>query len=389
MNILHLPVQRLTSEPKHHFFGYFDKFPWDKNGKRILAHQTDFTARQPKPGEKAVVGVIENEIFQPVSTTDAWCWQQGSMLQWLPDSENKIIFNDREGDSFVSRILDLSTGRSETVCRPIYCLSPDGRWALSVNFSRLDRERPGYGYPGGHDPFLGHHPDDDGIWLVDLKANTARLIISLDQVTREYLRTGENGMEGVAGWFNHLLFSPDSRRIAFFHRWRIYRPNGAPFYITHMFTANIDGSELYPLNIEDMSSHYVWVNNRQIINFSNRHATGHNYHLFTDQTDQVEVIAKGVFAGNGHCSYSSDSRWMLTDSYPLAEDSCRRLYLYRLADGEAFEIGSFYADPNYPAPTRCDLHPNWSRDDSKVLIDSIHEGSRQIYMIDVSSLTKA
>lgn len=389
MKISPLPVKRLTSGPKHHFFGYFDKYPWDKSGRRILAHQTEFSARQPVRGEKATIGIIENESFTPVAETDAWCWQQGSMLQWLSDAENKIIFNDREGDGFVARILDLATGERQTICRPIYCLSPDGRWALSLNFSRLDRERPGYGYAGGRDPFLGqHHPDGDGVWLVDLKANTAQLVVSLDRITREFLRTGKNGMERTPGWFNHMLFSPDSRRISFFHRWRTRRPGGAPGHLTHMFTANIDGSDLYPLNLEDMSSHYVWVNDRQIINFSNRHATGNNYHLFTDQTDQVEVIAKNVFAGDGHCSYSSDGRWMLTDSYPL-KDSCRRLYLYRLADGEAFEIGSFYADPSYPGPTRCDLHPNWARDDSQVLIDSIHEGSRQIYLVDVSSLTKA
>ena len=77
---------------------------------------------------------------------------------------------------------------------------------------------------------------------------------------------------------------------------------------------------------------------------------------------------------------------MLTDSYPL-EDNCRKLFLYRLCDNTAFEIGSFYSDPSYPVPTRCDLHPNWSRDCRSVCIDSVHEGSRQIYLLDVSELT--
>jgi Tol biopolymer transport system component len=78
---------------------------------------------------------------------------------------------------------------------------------------------------------------------------------------------------------------------------------------------------------------------------------------------------------------------MLTDSYP-GKDSCRKLFLYNLESKEAFEIGSFYADPAYPTVTRCDLHPNWSRDDKYVCIDSIHEGSRQVYLLDVSSFTK-
>ena len=147
---LHLEVQRITDGPKHHFFGYFDKFPWNQKGNYLLAQEVDFTARQPIPGEKSVLGMIDlnnDNKFIPVAETDAWCWQQGCMFQWLNDSQSKVIYNDREGDHFVSRVLDIETGMRETLCRPIYCLSPDGKWALSLNFSRLDRERPGYGYP--------------------------------------------------------------------------------------------------------------------------------------------------------------------------------------------------------------------------------------------------
>ena len=387
MIMSHLAATKLTPESKHHFFGYFDKFPYDKSGRFLLSHKIDFTARQPEPGEKAGICLIDlandNKIIR-IAESGAWNWQQGCMLQWLNDSETRIIYNDCEGNRFVARILDIVTGEKQTLSRPIYCLSPDGRWALSLNFSRLDRERPGYGYPGGFDPNIGvDRPDNEGIWLVDLKTDSARLVVSVDEVTRRFYR---ETMEGVPGWFNHLLFSPDSRRFAFFHRWRVCGKNGEKWHTTHMFTVNIDGSEIHPLNLEDMSSHYTWINNSQIINFSNRHATGWQYHLFTDRTDKVEVIARGVFPGDGHCSYSPNWKWMLTDSYP-EHDEFRRLYLYELATGAAYEIGSFQSDMSYPIPTRCDLHPNWSRDGHKVCIDSTHEGSRQVYELDVTPVT--
>ena len=35
---------------------------------------------------------------------------------------------------------------------------------------------------------------------------------------------------------------------------------------------------------------------------------------------------------------------------------------------------------------RADLHPRWDRDQRRVCIDSIHEGSRQIYVLDATSL---
>ena len=118
----HLEVQRITDGPKHHFFGYFDKFPWNQKGNYLLAQEVDFTARQPIPGEKSVLGMIDlnnDNKFIPVAETDAWCWQQGCMFQWLNDSQSKVIYNDREGDHFVSRVLDIETGKRETLCRPI------------------------------------------------------------------------------------------------------------------------------------------------------------------------------------------------------------------------------------------------------------------------------
>ncbi|MCK5011076.1 MAG: hypothetical protein KAS98_11355, partial [Deltaproteobacteria bacterium] len=327
--------------------------------------------------------------FIPLGETVAWNWQQGAMLQWLNDAPGKIIYNDRQGDDFVARIMDVNTGEKQTICRPIYCLSPDGNYALSVNFALLDKERPGYGYRDVKNPWEGiDHTDEDGIWLVDLKKNSARLLISYDQVIKQfYLPT----MDNVSNWFNHLLFSPDSERFAFFHRWRTEKSaiEGAVYapHLTRMYTAGIHDSSLYPLNLDDMSSHYTWVNDKRIINYSRQFGQGDHYYLYTDQTDQVEVIGEELFDVDGHCSFSLDQKWMLTDNYPTQDNKgiCG-LYLMDIVKNTRYEIGSFQADPSLPTPTRCDLHPNWSRDCRRVCIDSMHEGFRGIYVIDVSEL---
>ena len=229
----HLPAVRVSPPDRHCFFGYFDKFPWDRSERYLLCQYADFEARQPVPGEKLTLGMIDlqdNNRFIKLAETDSWCWQQGCMFQWLNDAESTVIYNDREGDHFVARTLDVKTGETKTICRPVYCLSPDGRYAASLNFSRLDRERPGYGYPGAFDP-TEHDPipADDGVYIVDLKKNTSRLIVSVKEVTERFFRSD---MTPGPGWFNHMLFSPDSRRIAFFHRWRLYDKDGTPNWHT-------------------------------------------------------------------------------------------------------------------------------------------------------------
>ena len=98
------PVKRVTDEPKYHFFGYYDKSPWDIRDHYILSLQTSFEDRPPRPEDEAVIGILDPEddyAFKTLATTHAWNWQQGCMLQWIPNSESKIIFNDREDGRYL------------------------------------------------------------------------------------------------------------------------------------------------------------------------------------------------------------------------------------------------------------------------------------------------
>lgn len=326
--VRHLPVERISPDDgMHYFFGYFDKYPFDVSQRFLLGHRIGFMGRQPEPDEKAQIVVFDlengNEMI-PVAETNAWCWQQGAMLQFVPGSASKIIFNDRRNGRFISRIIDLADGSEEELPRPIYTLSPDGRNAMSLNFSRLDRERPGYGYCGVPETCaeIGH-PADDGIWHMDLTTGETKLAISYQNIVD--FQPLES-MQNVQNWFNHMLFSPDGKRFAFFHRWRIAKSLKELYapHLTRMYTANPDGSELYLLNPDDMSSHYSWVDNTHIINYSRRHGRGDHYFLYEDRTQNVDVVGEELFEDDGHCSYSLDRKWMLTDCYPQDWNGFRR-----------------------------------------------------------------
>ncbi len=74
------------------------------------------------------------------------------MLQWRPGSDTEVMWNDRQGDQHVCHLLDVKTKQQRTLPRPIYALSPDGKYAITADFARIQRMRPGYGYVGLPDP---------------------------------------------------------------------------------------------------------------------------------------------------------------------------------------------------------------------------------------------
>jgi len=114
---------------------------------------------------------------------------------------------------------------------------------------------------------------------------------------------------------------------------------------------------------------------------------GDRFFLFADLTGEREIIGEGVLTQNGHCSYSPDRRWILTDTYPDYR-GFRHLLLYNTKKNILVEIGKFFSPPELEGEIRCDLHPRWSKDGKKVCIDSAHEGSRQMYIIDVTDIVK-
>lgn len=365
--------QRLSPQDSHYFYGYFDKFPWNSRGEHPV-HKVDFAGKHPRFGDKAQIGLLKEGRFEQVSETFSWCWQQGSMLEFFDD--DTLIWNDIEDDHFVAR---LSNGKCYD--RPVYTLSADRKYALSLNFSRLDVERPGYGYPGGNDTAMLHaFPADDGIFLLDLTTGKSKLIISLQQLVDEFYAPGA---DSNVNWVNHLTISPDGRKIAFIHRFRCYGPwgRGVKSYVTRMFTANIDGSNLWKLPIDFHASHYTWKNCDELIVYSRLPKGGDQYRIYKVGNNSPRIFAQDRLPANGHCSFSPDQRLLLTDSYTEA-DGCRELVIYDEEKDVRYSLGRFFS-PDILFCTRCDLHPRWSKDGQRISFDSFHEKFRGTYMIEL------
>ena len=383
------PVRAITRGPKFHWFGYYDKLAFDPSDRYVLGMEVDFEHRSPKPDDAIRLGMVDlrdSDRWIELGKSQAWNWQQGCMLQWLPRSKSDVIYNDREGERYVSIILNVKTGRKRKLPAPIYAVSPDARWAIAPDFRRLADTRPGYGYNGIPDPnqeVLA--PEDTGIWRMDLRTGEHKLILSFAEVVRipSPPPNPQWGSTGAKHWFNHLLVSPDGSRFIFLHRWT----GGAAGTrrITRMFTANPDGKELHLVDGYGGISHFIWRDPRHILSWANRPSHGGKFYLFEDRTDKVEVVGPDLMISDGHCTYLPGKRWIVCDTYPDKQRH-QNPYLYDTRTNTRHPLGHFRSPPEYTGEWRCDTHPRLSRDGRKVVIDSPHGGGRQLCLIDISGI---
>jgi hypothetical protein len=152
-----------------------------------------------------------------------------------------------------------------------------------------------------------------------------------------------------------------------------------------MYSANIDGSDMRTLIDYGYVSHLDWRDPQTLLVWGNIRGQGDHYYYLNDLTGESEVLGGGVLTADGHCSFSHDRRWILTDRAP-DEQSRRHLKLWDIANGREVMLGKYYSNPARTGDTRCDLHPRWDRQDRRVCFDSIHEGTRQVYVMDVSAV---
>jgi hypothetical protein len=308
------------------------------------------------------------------------------MLQWLGKAADRnVIYNSVADGKYVSIVCDVHSGRTRTLPMPIYAVSRDGTQAVSLDFDRVNRLRPGYGYlalPERHKDEPA--PADAGIYHLNLATGNSQLIIDLAwtaaQEPDDRFTDGEH-------WFNHLQFNPSGTRFIFLHRWR--NPKRKSWW-TRLYTANPDGSAIRLLSDVGMVSHFDWRDDRTIIAWTKTKEKGNHFYLIDDRTAEHTVIGDKVLTVDGHCSFSPDRKWLLNDTYPDKKDHKLTLMLYRPSDNRRIDIGRFFMPPDWKhKPWRCDLHPRWNRDGTQVCVDTAHLPTRQICVIDVGHITKS
>jgi hypothetical protein len=338
----------------------------------------------PSPGETATIGLVDSQTgqFSKTAETRAWNMQQGAMLHWNPvNPENQIIYNDRRGDDIVSIILDVRSAENRVLPRPVSAVSHNGKWALSLTYGRTGRLRKVVGYEGAKDPNPDNPaPDNDGVFLLNLSTGKSKLAVSIAEVYERLVRKHPS-LRGRHMWFNHTVFNKNDTR--FFFLARAYLPPGRRRH-TAMFAANLDGSELREVIPFDKGvSHFDWRNNEEIIATFSIEGTGRKHVLFTDGKSDYKVVGDGFLDFDGHCSFSPDQNWIVTDHkhHQTREQS---LLIYNVLSKQKLLLCRYdMKDKKFMSgDVRCDFHPRWNRAGNQICFDAIEpaNGTRQLHI---------
>ena len=373
------PMKRIGDLNKETFFGYYDKSPINKTNRFIIYQETHSSTLQ-KPQKDIPVDVvlfdIENNSEIKRWNSNAYNWQQGTKLMWI--SETQFIFNDYDDkqDKYISKIVDINKIDSIiTIDSPIYDCHSD--FALSLSFERLFDIMPDYGYRN-HNNRKEFELNKEGISRINLDdKSSAELILSIDDVIS--IHQNDN-MNNATHWFNHIMISPNGGKFMFLHRWK---QNGRKY--DALIVANTDGSEAKCLADDGMVSHCFWMNDTEIVSYMRTESDGDKYYQINTNTGNIEVLGNGIIDGfgDGHPNVFGEN--IVFDTYPN-RSRMKELFLYNVKTQNLTEIGAFFESLKYNEETRCDLHPKYSYDGKSIFIDSVHEGKRGLYQINISTL---
>lgn len=375
------PLSRVGAAQAETFFGYYDRSPLSVDGW-LLCHAARYpTTRPPQATQTIAVQVFDfrtRELVRPLMSLETRCynWQQGARAQWL-DGDH-FIFNDFDPQEqrYISRVHCVSQCRE--VRRYDHAVQDAcGRdYFLSLNYRRLQALRPDYGYrnlPPLDEAGLARL-DNDGIWRIDQASGASRLLYTLQDICHI---SRQPDFRQARHKVNHIMIAPDGRQLIFLHRYFLGRRR-----FDRLMLGSADGSELRVLAANGMVRHCFWIHDAALLCYARGPSGFDGYHIVDVHTGNMESLLAGALdvMGDGHPHVHGD--WFVTDSYP---DRRRMQYLLRadLRSGQINELGRFHHSFRYGGETRCDLHPRIAPDGRQVFFDSVCEGRRRLYVLEL------
>ena len=353
-----------------YFFGYYDVQPYDESMRYHLVHRVRFRDRHPSPNDIAEIGFISlaDKTFHKISETNSWNFQQGAMLMWF-ESGKSVIFNDFDGQNNISRVVSLSGIELKRFSLPIAAVDKKREHALSINFSRIHDFRKGYGYSNLRDKnFLVDAPDDDGVFLLNLKTGESALISSYAKMKKEFNESPFTEQKLVV---NHVTFSPSGKKYAMLLR---NFPQSGSKWGTVLAIGDLNGN-FKKLTGFRVNSHYSFNGDETLAIWSALPEYG-VYFFNIESGERIKLNNQIVDHGDIHVNFSPDGKFFIGDGY--IENGKRYVYKYDLKSHCGEKLFGVYSEPVDDTDIRCDLHARFSPDGKRISYDSTENFRREI-----------
>ena len=446
-----IQIKRLTNGPKHHLFGFHDLLISNGNNDKFLSLEVDTINRPPLPCELFGVGYVKEGRYLRIGETTALNYPHGARQQWVGETDYFTV-NNRVGDIWGTDLYDTDSNQLiDRFAATTHMLSKDGKYAYGLDYARLFR-LGGYGYCGIDDKGANDAvPMDSGITKMNLQTKEISLLVSVKQVaecgvksiagiSHHYLTHLCLNPSNTRVAFLHRYFMSDGgmmtrlmtvgvdgtelRCLAQGFLSHFDWQNDDTIYIFGRANSSIDAIRNNPILSHPLMQKPMRLAKKvvkSILNYGSAGGvvnSGKSFLLIKDsEQPAITPFAQGLIVEDGHpMTNPLNSDWCVNDTYPNSE-GIRTLMLYQFSENHRIDLGLFKMifdrpdmslkdnffervdpkilssiTPEDLAFTRsglhCDLHPRWSRDGRWVLFDSIHEGTRQLYAVDVNNLIK-
>ena len=375
-------LRKFSFQDSETFFGYYDKSPINIGNNIVLWHSVNQDKRNKHPNnsfiEVVVYDLVKESVINTYQTT-TWNWQQGARLQWL--TSDKYAFNDFDENlnKFITRVYsiqeDYELKRFEFPIQDAF----KNQYFLSLNYTRLNTLRPDYGYrnlPNLSETEL-NTLNNDGIWYVDYKTGEGKLLISLETIVNFKYKDSFNAGKH---YVNHIMISPNGDKFIFLHR---YFLNGVRN--DRLIQSDLQGN-MRLLSEHNMISHYYWFGNSKVFGYMRgEDGTDGYYTINCEESSMIlyddEELQK---YGDGHPNICGKK--FVTDIYP--DKSRTQTLIYGdLKRKEHIVLAHLHNNLKYDGEYRCDLHPRFSHDGTKVFFDTVHYGKRELCMMDLKDIS--
>lgn len=348
------------------FFGYYDLPIENSTGDLVYCVTNHDTKKPPRVFDNISIALhFKENNDAKYFTTRAFNWQQGARQHWFTD--RSIIYNDFDGENYISRIYDIDSKLTTTVPIPVQC-SAGGRYIFSIDYSRLSELRPDYGY-FAHRRNKDHALGTYAILEFDLKNAQLRELVSFEQLATII---GE-GSQVYQHKVNHLVLSPDRSNLLFLYR----RLIGGVRY-DYLFTFDRSDGRLRHHCTGRIVSHYCWVSNEEILAYMEPKNGKLGFYKIDLSKYKIERIDALRNFSDGHPTFSDEK--ILLDTYP-DKGRFQHLFSFNLMSEDVELLGSYKQPIRFYNESRCDLHPRVGLS-GDVYFDSCHSGIRKLYKLD-------